>query len=64
MSTLALRSVSLDDIPGYDAVALGTAHPGIDYRAVLEQSAVLVDLRGITRKLQQAAREPQLVAAA
>jgi UDP-N-acetyl-D-glucosamine dehydrogenase len=59
-----LRSVSLDNIDGYDAVVLVTAHPGIDYAAVLEQSKVLVDLRGVTRKLQQADREPALAAAA
>ncbi|MGZ4311146.1 MAG: nucleotide sugar dehydrogenase [Solirubrobacteraceae bacterium] len=46
-----LRSVSLDHIAGYDAVVLVTAHPGIDYAAVLEQSTLLVDLRGVTRKL-------------
>ena len=61
---LGLRSVSLDKIDSYDAVVLVTAHPGIDYAAVLEQSAVLVDLRGITRKLQRSEREPALAATA
>ena len=28
-----------------------TAHPGIDYGQVLQRSSVLVDLRGVTRKL-------------
>ena len=28
-----------------------TAHPGIDYGEVLERAPVLVDLRGVTRKL-------------
>jgi UDP-N-acetyl-D-glucosamine dehydrogenase len=37
-----------------DAVVLVTAHPGVDYRAVLEHSPVLVDLRGVTRKLREA----------
>ena len=36
-------------------MVLVTAHPGIDYAAVLEQSAVLVDLRGVTRKIANAA---------
>ena len=39
-----------------------TAHPDIDYASVLEHSAVLVDLRGVTRKLQQQTeREAALV---
>jgi UDP-N-acetyl-D-glucosamine dehydrogenase len=61
---LGLRSVSLDKIDSYDAVVLVTAHPGIDYAAVLDQSAVLVDLRGVTRKLQRSEREPALAATA
>jgi UDP-N-acetyl-D-glucosamine dehydrogenase len=50
---LGLHSVDLKQLSGYDAVVLVTAHPGIDYAAVLHESAVLVDLRGITRKLQK-----------
>jgi UDP-N-acetyl-D-glucosamine dehydrogenase len=61
---LGLRSVPLDNMASYDVVVLVTAHPGIDYAAVLEQSNVLVDLRGITRKLQQSEPEPALVASA
>ncbi len=62
LPALGLRSVSLDHLDGYDAVVLVTAHPGIDYAAVLEHSAVLVDLRGVTRKLQQQTeREAALV---
>jgi UDP-N-acetyl-D-glucosamine dehydrogenase len=61
---LGLRSVPLDNMASYDVVVLVTAHPGIDYAAVLEQSNVLVDLRGITRKLQQSETEPALVASA
>jgi UDP-N-acetyl-D-glucosamine dehydrogenase len=48
---LGLVSVEVEGLAHYDAVVLVTAHPGIDYAAVLEQSAVLVDLRGVTRKL-------------
>ena len=61
-----LRSVALENIAGYDAVVLVTAHPGIDYAAVLEQSAVLVDLRGVTRKLETKADvpSPELVSVA
>ena len=61
---LGLRSVPLDNMASYDAVVLVTAHPGIDYAAVLEQSTVLVDLRGITRKLQQPERAPALATSA
>jgi UDP-N-acetyl-D-glucosamine dehydrogenase len=64
LRNLGLRSVSLDNIASYDAVVLVTAHPGIDYAAVLEQSNVLVDLRGITRKLRQSEPEPALAATA
>ncbi len=61
---MGLRSVSLDNLDRYDAVVLVTAHPDIDYAAVLQQSDVLVDLRGITRKLEQQAEVPALVGAA
>ena len=45
-----LESAPLDDaVPGADAVVLVTAHPGIDYGAVVAQSELLVDLRGVTR---------------
>jgi UDP-N-acetyl-D-glucosamine dehydrogenase len=54
LRALGLRSVDLDGLSRYDAVVLVTAHPGIDYAAVLEESAVLVDLRGVTRRLQSA----------
>jgi UDP-N-acetyl-D-glucosamine dehydrogenase len=60
LPALGLTSIELpDDLSGYDAVVLVTAHPGIDYAAVLERSRVLVDLRGATRKpapARQAAR--------
>jgi UDP-N-acetyl-D-glucosamine dehydrogenase len=48
----------------YDAVVLVTAHPGVDYAGVLERSNVFVDLRGVTRKLQQQQREVAALAAA
>jgi UDP-N-acetyl-D-glucosamine dehydrogenase len=49
---LGLESVEIDDeLSQSDAVVLVTAHPGIDYASVLERSALLVDLRGVTRKL-------------
>jgi UDP-N-acetyl-D-glucosamine dehydrogenase len=57
---LGLQSVAIDGLSGYDAVVLVTAHPGIDYAAVLQQSAIFVDLRGVTRKIAKQAREPAL----
>jgi UDP-N-acetyl-D-glucosamine dehydrogenase len=54
LTRLGLTSVELDGLSDYDAVVLVTAHPGIDYAAVLEQSEVLVDLRGVTRKIERA----------
>ena len=55
-------STSTTGLSEHDAVVLVTAHPGVDYAAVLEHSAVLVDLRGVTRKLeQQTEREAALV---
>ncbi len=51
-----LRHVEIDELDTYDAVVLVTAHPGVDYAAVLENSELLVDLRGVTRKLAQ--RQP------
>jgi UDP-N-acetyl-D-mannosaminuronate dehydrogenase len=45
-----LRSTPLDEaVASADAVVLVTAHPGIDYSAVAAQSALFVDLRGVTR---------------
>jgi UDP-N-acetyl-D-glucosamine dehydrogenase len=64
LTEMGLRSVPLDDVAGYDAVVLVTAHPGIDYAAVHEQAALLVDLRGVTRKLGPAAARPELAATA
>ncbi|HEY1511694.1 MAG TPA: nucleotide sugar dehydrogenase [Solirubrobacteraceae bacterium] len=45
-----LESVQLDSaVEEADAVVLVTAHPGIDYTALAERSALFVDLRGVTR---------------
>ncbi len=50
---LGLRSTPLDEaINGTDAVVLVTAHPGIDYAALAAQSALFIDLRGVTRGAQ------------
>jgi UDP-N-acetyl-D-glucosamine dehydrogenase len=46
-----LRSSSLEDLldSAPDAVVLVTAHPDVDYGAVVQRSPLLVDLRGRTR---------------
>ena len=48
---LGLTHVGLDGLDTYDATVLVTAHPDIDYGRVLDQSELLVDLRGVTRKM-------------
>jgi UDP-N-acetyl-D-glucosamine dehydrogenase len=56
-----LAHVDIDDgLSDYDAVVLVTAHPGVDYLSVLENSSLLVDLRGVTRKLEQRRRDSAL----
>jgi len=64
LAEIDLRSVPLDDIAGYDAVVLVTAHPGIDYAAVHAQATTLVDLRGVTRKLGLSEPQPELAGTA
>ena len=45
-----LTSVDLDTaLEEADAVAIVTAHPGIDYGQVVEKAALVVDLRGVMR---------------
>jgi UDP-N-acetyl-D-glucosamine dehydrogenase len=46
-----LMNSPLEDLLDADAVVLVTAHPGIDYPAILESTALFVDLRGITRQV-------------
>jgi UDP-N-acetyl-D-glucosamine dehydrogenase len=47
---LGLQHLPLEEaVKDADAVVLVTAHPGIDYRAIAQQAALFIDLRGITR---------------
>jgi UDP-N-acetyl-D-glucosamine dehydrogenase len=39
-------------LAGADAAVLITAHPGIDFEAVVHQVPLFIDLRGVTRRLQ------------
>jgi UDP-N-acetyl-D-glucosamine dehydrogenase len=43
-----------DALEDADAVVLVTAHPGIDHERIARESALFVDLRGVTRKLDAA----------
>jgi UDP-N-acetyl-D-glucosamine dehydrogenase len=52
LAELDLRSVDLAEaVPNADLVVLVTAHPGVDHEWVARNSARLVDLRGVTRRL-------------
>ena len=47
-----LRSVPLDEgLDGIDLAVIVTAHPSVDHGAVVEQSPLVLDLRGTTRHL-------------
>jgi UDP-N-acetyl-D-glucosamine dehydrogenase len=46
-----LKSTALEDQLSADAIVLVTAHPGLDYPAIVESSKLFVDLRGTTRGL-------------
>jgi UDP-N-acetyl-D-glucosamine dehydrogenase len=50
---LGLANSELDAaLEGADAAVLITAHPGIDHGAVVHQVPLFIDLRGVTRKMQ------------
>ena len=46
------RSSSRQALAAADLAAIVTAHPGIDYRSLAGQVAILIDFRGVTRGLQ------------
>ncbi|MEA2282555.1 MAG: UDP-N-acetyl-D-glucosamine dehydrogenase [Solirubrobacteraceae bacterium] len=48
-----LRSVGLEEgVAGAHLVVLVTAHPGVDHEAVARNATRLLDLRGVTRRLE------------
>jgi UDP-N-acetyl-D-glucosamine dehydrogenase len=48
-----LRSVDLDEgLGAADLVAIVTAHPGIDYGAVVAEAPLTIDFRGVTREIE------------
>jgi UDP-N-acetyl-D-glucosamine dehydrogenase len=51
-----LRNTPLAELLDWaELVVILTVHPGVDHEAVLERSALIVDLRGITRHREAAA---------
>jgi UDP-N-acetyl-D-glucosamine dehydrogenase len=48
---LGLQSCPLEEILDADVIVLMTAHPGLDYGAVVKSARLFVDLRGRTRRL-------------
>jgi len=53
LADLGLDSVDLEDgLAEVDLVAIVTAHPGIDYEAVVADAPQTIDFRGITRGLE------------
>jgi UDP-N-acetyl-D-glucosamine dehydrogenase len=50
---LGLRSEPLQELLGEcDAVAIVTAHPGLDVQAVVREASLVVDFRGVTRGIE------------
>ncbi len=48
-----LQSQPLDDVlSDCDVAVIVTVHPSVDHQAVVERAPLVVDLRGVTRKLQ------------
>jgi UDP-N-acetyl-D-glucosamine dehydrogenase len=53
LSEFGLRSVELDDgLRAADLAAIVTAHPGIDYGAVVTTAPLTIDFRGVTREIE------------
>jgi UDP-N-acetyl-D-glucosamine dehydrogenase len=52
LSEHGLRSVDLEEgLRAADLVAIVTAHPGIDYGAVVATAPLTIDFRGVTREI-------------
>jgi UDP-N-acetyl-D-glucosamine dehydrogenase len=53
LPAFGLESVDLDaGVAGCDLAAIVTAHPEVDYPALVERAPLVVDFRGVTRGLQ------------
>jgi UDP-N-acetyl-D-glucosamine dehydrogenase len=45
-----IESLGFDEsLDGLDAAVIVTAHPGVDWQAVVDRSPLVIDFRGITR---------------
>ena len=49
--TIGLSSVDFEEALDADIAVIVTAHPDVDYEAILNPVPLVVDLRGHTRKL-------------
>jgi UDP-N-acetyl-D-glucosamine dehydrogenase len=55
LTEFGLRSVELDEgLRSADLAAIITAHPGIDYGAVVASTPLTIDFRGVTREIEAA----------
>jgi UDP-N-acetyl-D-glucosamine dehydrogenase len=53
LTELGLESVDLDEaVAAADAVAIITAHPGVDYAGIVGEAPLVVDFRGVTRGIE------------
>jgi UDP-N-acetyl-D-glucosamine dehydrogenase len=53
LAEVGMRSAELDDeLPRADLVCVITPHPEVDYRRVVEDAALVLDFRGITRGIE------------
>ena len=53
LGEFGLRSVELEaGVAESDIVAIVTAHPGIDYAAVVDAAPLTIDFRGVTREIE------------
>jgi UDP-N-acetyl-D-mannosaminuronate dehydrogenase len=52
LSEFGMRSAALDDeLRRADLVTIVTAHPDVDYERIVRDAALVLDFRGVTRKL-------------
>jgi UDP-N-acetyl-D-glucosamine dehydrogenase len=53
LSQFGLESLSFDEaLDGADAVAIVTAHPGVDWQMVVDRAPLVIDFRGVTRGIR------------
>jgi UDP-N-acetyl-D-mannosaminuronate dehydrogenase len=53
LAQFGLESLSFDEaLDGADAVAIVTAHPGVDWQAAVDRAPLVIDFRGVTRGIR------------